>query len=112
MRQKIFAIMGATGHIGHVIVEDLLKRGHIVRALGRDERKLHDLELKGAIPVLVNVDDPDPLTEAFTDAYAVASLIPPASNQEDYQRIHDQVSEDIWWAIKTAGVTKVVNLSS
>jgi putative NADH-flavin reductase len=33
MTQKIFAVMGATGHIGHVIVEDLLKRGHITFVL-------------------------------------------------------------------------------
>ena len=27
MTQKIFTILGATGHIGHIIAEDLLKEG-------------------------------------------------------------------------------------
>lgn len=38
MSKKIFAIMGATGQIGHVVADDLLKRGHTVRAFGRDKK--------------------------------------------------------------------------
>ena len=33
MSKFTFAIMGATGHIGHALTEELLKKGHKVRAL-------------------------------------------------------------------------------
>lgn len=103
--------MGATGHIGHVVVEDLLKRGHIVRALGRDEKKLHQLKLKGAIPMSLDFDDAASLTEAFQDVYAVFSLIPP-THEDGYLSYQRRVSDAIIKACKDAHVTRIVNLSS
>jgi uncharacterized protein YbjT (DUF2867 family) len=47
MKKFTFAIMGATGHIGHHLTEELLKRGHHVRALGREPLKLQELKTKG-----------------------------------------------------------------
>ncbi len=112
MKKKIFAIMGATGNIGQVIVEDLLKRGHTVRALGRDSKKLLQLEHKGAIPITLKFDDVDALTNAFKDAYAVFSFIPPGYRETSYSAFQDRVSEAIVKAIQNSGVRRVVNLSS
>ncbi len=111
MSQKIFAIMGATGHVGHVIVEDLLKRGHQVRALGRDEKKLQHLLGKGAEIWFLNFDDVDVLTDSFKDTYAIFSMLPPARNT-NYAAYQDRVSDAICKAIKNANVNRVVNLSS
>lgn len=112
MKQKTFAVMGATGHIGHIVVEDLLKRGHIVRAIGRDVDKLHHLELKGAHLVISEFDDVQLLTEAFQDTYAVFTLIPPSYHETDYAGYQDRISEAIVKAIADSGVQRVVNLSS
>jgi uncharacterized protein YbjT (DUF2867 family) len=112
MRKKIFAIMGATGHIGHVVVEELLKRGHAVRAIGRSEHKLHELEIKGASSVITEFDNTEMLTQAFTDCYAVFTLIPPSYHEKDYAGYQDHISNSIVQAIKNSGVTRVVNLSS
>lgn len=112
MRQKIFAIMGATGNIGHFVAEELLKRGHTVRALGRDEKKLHHLELKGAVPIHLDFENAEALTEAFKDAYAVFSFIPPAHFYENFADYQDVVSQAIIQAIQDAGIKRVVNLSS
>ncbi|MCE5318162.1 MAG: NAD(P)H-binding protein [Parachlamydia sp.] len=112
MTQKIFTILGATGHIGHVIAEDLLKRGHIVRAVGRDKRKLHQLESKGALPVVLNLDDSDALAEAFRDTWAVFTMIPPGEQEEDMQLFQERVGDAIVKAIQKANVKRVVNLSS
>src|SRR5262249_37984387 len=98
--------------VGHVICEDLLRRGHIVRALGRDEKKLHQLELKGALPVQLNFDDVDKLSEAFKDAYAVFSFIAPALNEENYSSYQDRESQAIVKALQNANVKRIVNLSS
>ena len=111
MTQKIFTIMGATGHAGHVIVDDLLKRGHHVRALGRDEKKMKHLLNKGAEIWFLEYDDVDILTDSFKDAYAIFCMIPPAK-ESGYLAYQDRVSEAICQAIVNAEVSRVVNLSS
>lgn len=111
MHQKIFAVMGATGHIGHVIVDDLLKRGHYVRAIGRDEHKLKHLLSKGAEIWFSEYDDVDTLTDAFKNTYAIFSMIPPTED-ENYTEYQERVSKAICQAIKNANVNHVVNLSS
>lgn len=112
MKQRIFAVMGASGHIGHAIVEDLLKRGHIVRAIGRSEEKLRPLMLKGAEGVCLNFEDAGALSNAFTDAYAVFTMIPPSSSEKNYGDYQDRVGDAICQAIKRSGTKHVVNLSS
>ena len=110
--KKVFSIMGATGHIGQVIVDDLLKRGHTVCAIGRNEKKLHQLEIKGAVPISVDFTDADALTNAFKDAYAVFSFIPPGNAQNNFQKFEELVSDAIVKAINDSGVKRIVNLSS
>lgn len=112
MTQRIFIVLGATGHVGHIIAEDLLKRGYIVRAVGRDKRKLHLLETKGAVPVVLNLDDSDALADAFRDAWAVFTMIPPGIQEEDLLRFQERVGNTILKAIEKANVKRVVNLSS
>ncbi len=112
MKQKIFAVMGATGHIGRVIVEELLKRGHIVRAIGRNEGKLYQLELKGADTYSINYDDSKALTEAFRDTFAIFSLLPPAYTEKNYSAFQETVSKAICTAVSDSECRRVINLSS
>lgn len=104
--------MGATGHIGHTIVNELLKRGHAVRALGRNEKKMKELLDKGAEIYLSDFDDVKILTEAFKDTYAIFTMIPPSNKESDYLAFQDHVGDAICTAIKNSGVKHVVNLSS
>jgi len=112
MKQRIFAVMGATGHIGHQIVQDLLKRGHIVRAIGRSEEKLEELAHRGAEAISLDFEDADALWHAFEGCYAIFSMIPPASSQEHFAKYQERVGEAIWQAVTKSGVKRVVNLSS
>lgn len=112
MTQKIFTILGATGHIGHIIAEDLLKRGYLVRAVGRDKRKLHLLENKGACNCVLNIDDSDSLADCFRDAWAIFTMIPPGIQEEDLSRFQERVGDAIVKGIQKANVKRVVNLSS
>lgn len=111
MTKKIIAVMGATGQIGHIIAEDLLKRGHVVRAIGRNEKKLRTLLGKGAEIYLYEFDDVQGLTEAFQDCTAVFCMIPP-SMQENEAVFQDKVGEAICQALEKTDVKRVVNLSS
>lgn len=112
MSKKNFAVMGATGHIGHVIVDELLKRGHSVRALGRDEKKMKELLDKGAELYFTDFEDVNILADAFKDTYAIFTMIPPTSQESNYPAFQDRVGEAICKAIKNSGANHVVNLSS
>lgn len=112
MRERTFAIMGATGHIGRVIVEDLLKRGHTVRAIGRDIDKLHHLNVRGAKLVITEFDNIATLTQAFEGAYAVFTMLPPSYHEKNFMAHQNHVSQVIAQALENSNTKRVVNLSS
>lgn len=103
--------MGATGQVGHIIAEDLLKRGHTIRAIGRNEKKLRHLLSKGAEIFFYEFDDAEGLKEAFQDCCAVFCMIPP-NLKEDQSAYQDRVGEAICEALAKTQVKRVVNLSS
>lgn len=105
--------MGATGHIGHVLAQNLLLRGNHVRAIGRDPKKLALLKSLGADPISIeDFTDAGALKDAFHRAEAVFSFIPPNHITEDYSSYQDQVGEAIKSAVKKSKVAHVLNLSS
>ncbi len=112
MTKRTYAIMGATGQIGRVVTERLLERGHDVRALGRDTKKLEALRARGARTTAARFDDENALAEAFRGATAVFTMIPPAYDAEDYGRWQDRAGEAIVAALKKARMAHVVDLSS
>ncbi len=112
MTKRSFAIMGATGQIGRVVTERLLERGHEVRALGREAKKLDALRAKGAKTSPLKFDDGNALAETFRGTTAVFTMIPPAYDVEDYGRWQDRVGEATVAALKKAGTAHVVDLSS
>lgn len=112
MPKNTYAIMGATGHIGQVIVEELLKKGHRVCAIGRDQVKLDALQDKGAKPISCDFTDESALAEAFKGSDAVFSLIPPFSTVDNLEAEQDKVGHAVQQALSKAKVSRVVNLSS
>ena len=112
MSKKTYAVLGATGHIGHVLSEKLLEKGHAVRALGRDEKKLSTLKAKGAQILSPAVDDTKALTEAFRGADGIFAMIPPNYAADDFSAFQDKAGAAIAQAILDSGVKYVVSLSS
>lgn len=112
MSKFTFAIMGATGNIGHHLTEELLKKGHKVRALGRDKRKLQGLKAKGAEILSGDITDSDYLAKAFKGCHAVFSLLPPGWDAADMEVFRDAAGDAIAIAVAEAKVSHVVNLSS
>jgi uncharacterized protein YbjT (DUF2867 family) len=112
MSKKTYSIMGATGHIGHVLAEKLLEKGHKVRALGRDPGKLSALKAKGAEPLSPAFDDVKGLAAAFQGADGVFVMIPPNYGADDFAAFQDKAGEAIAQALALSGVQYAVFLSS
>lgn len=108
----MYAICGATGNIGSKIVLRLLEDNQEVRAIGRSGERLQFLADRGAQPVVADMADTDALTKAFSGAEAVFVLIPPNPIAPDFRQYQNRIGESIAAAIKNAGVSYVVNLSS
>jgi nucleoside-diphosphate-sugar epimerase len=64
-------LTGATGYIGGSVAAGLLKAGHRVTGLARDERKAEVLRAAGIVAVLGSLDDADLLAEQARAADAV-----------------------------------------
>jgi uncharacterized protein YbjT (DUF2867 family) len=112
MAKKTFAIMGATGQIGRVLAEELLKKGHEVRALGRDANKLQELKAKGAEIHSGDFTDHALLSQMFKGCHAVFSFLPPADSADDFEVFRDRTGEAIVQAIAKEKISHVLNLSS
>lgn len=112
MPKRTIAVMGATGHIGTVLVEQLLAKGHAVRALGRDPRKLSALAAKGAQVFSAAFGDVAALSEAFAGAEAAFVMIPPSYGEKEFGAYQDRAADAAAKALGMAGVKKVVSLSS
>jgi uncharacterized protein YbjT (DUF2867 family) len=112
MTKSTFAIMGATGHIGHTLTELLLKKGHKIRALGRDVHKLQELKAKGAEIHAGEFTDAAWLASIFKGCQAVFSFLPPASDSPDMEVFREKSSEAIVQAISEARISHAINLSS
>jgi dihydroflavonol-4-reductase len=109
-------VTGATGHIGNVLVRDLLARGEQVRALvlpGEDLTPLDGLKLE---VVVGDVLDRDALQKAFEGvslAYHLAGIISimPGVN-EMVQRVNVQGTRNVLEAARLASVKRLVYTSS
>lgn len=108
----MYAITGATGHIGHRITELLLEHGEQVRVIGRTAEKLRPWVKKGAKAFPGTLEDASFLARAFQGADAVFAMIPPNTQAPDFRAYQNRVGTAIAEAVTTAGVTYVVNLSS
>ncbi|WP_234358179.1 NmrA family NAD(P)-binding protein [Metapseudomonas resinovorans] len=109
---KMITVMGATGHTGKRIVEQLLNAGESVRALGRSAERLAALKGAGADVMAGEPNDSAYLTEAFREADVVYTLLPYDPSVVDYMAQQAEVGEAIVKAICDSGVRRVVALSS
>jgi len=112
MAKRVIAVVGATGHIGTVLTEELLRKGHDVRALGRDKGKLAALESKGAKARTVGFDDTVALADAFRGASDVFALVPPSYGEDNFVAWQDRSGGAIAAALAKSGVKHMVDLSS
>jgi uncharacterized protein YbjT (DUF2867 family) len=108
----MYTITGATGNIGSKIADILLSRGEKVRLISRDAARLQQYMERGAEPAVGDLTDVKFLTNAFSGAKAVFTMIPPNYGALDFRSYQNIVGISTASAIVNAGVTHVVNLSS
>ena len=105
-------IMGATGNTGRVIAETLLAKGKKVRVVGRSPERLKALIEKGADAFVGSVTDSAAMGRAFQGAQAAYVMVPPNYAAQNFRAYVQKVGETYAKAIRQAGVSHVVNLSS
>lgn len=108
----MYTLMGANGNITSRAASTLLRQGHAVRVIGRNEATLAPLKALGAELAIGNAQHPDFLSRAFAGATAVYAMIPPDYGAIDMRRSQAMFGTAIAAAIVQAGVKRVVNLSS
>lgn len=110
MPGQLYAVSGATGHIGRELANALLAAGKRVRVLGRDAGKLK--AFKGAETAIGSLDDPMYLKKALSGTTAVFAMIPPNLATSDYRGYSRRITESYLQAIPAGGAMHVVALSS
>jgi uncharacterized protein YbjT (DUF2867 family) len=106
-----YVITGGAGNISKPLAEKLLAAGHEVTVIGRNAEHLKPLTEKGVKAAIGSVEDVAFLTNTFTVADAVYTMVPPqyaAQSLDDYQQIGANYAE----AIRANHVQHAVNLSS
>jgi uncharacterized protein YbjT (DUF2867 family) len=108
----MYVVTGATGHTGNIVARTLLGKGAKVRAIGRSADRLQALVAQGAESFVTDLTEVSQLAKAFDGAKAAYVMIPPDLTAPDYRAFQDRVTDTIAAALRSAGVTHVVSLSS
>lgn len=109
---RSIAVLGATGRVGHVVVEQLLAAGVRVRAVGRSEEKLAALARKGAEPCAGQANDPRFLAGVFRHMDGVFVMLPTDLAHPDPAGAAKACTDAAAAALQVARVPRVVTLSS
>jgi uncharacterized protein YbjT (DUF2867 family) len=96
--KKTYAVAGATGHVGKVVVERLERQGHQVRRIARSAG--------------VDIDDGPALARAYQGADGAFLLIPPEYKAANLRAWQNDVGAKLFEAVKTAKVRRVIFLSN
>src|SRR5512133_3041025 len=75
MEKNTYAIIGASGHTGHVVASTLLEEGQNVRVIGRSADRLQPLAQRGAEPLVANTRDSAALARAFAGTRGVYAML-------------------------------------
>jgi uncharacterized protein YbjT (DUF2867 family) len=108
----MYVILGASGNTGHIVAKNLLAHGQKVRVVGRNAAHLQPLAAAGAEIFVGDVTDAASLARAFQHAESAYVMIPPNPISNDFRGFQETVSDAIAAAVKNAGLSKVVSLSS
>lgn len=107
---------GSLGHIGRPLAQELVQRGHDVTVVSSKAERKGEIETLGAKAAVGTLEDLGFLTATFHGADAVFLLIAPggtfADPNLDIDAKFHHIGEVCAQAIRTAGVTRLVYLSS
>ena len=107
-----YVLLGALGNINRPLVSRLVAGGHHVSVISSNPERSAAIVAAGAKPLIGSIEDIGFLTAGFTGADAVYTMVPPHFAAQDWKEYIHQMGRNQATAIRAAGVTKVVNLSS
>lgn len=105
-------VTGSLGNISKPLTKILVKAGHDVTVISSSKNKIKDIESIGAKAAIGSVTDVNFLTETFSGADAVYTMVPPNFATTDLKGFIASVGKNYAEALKNSNVKKVVNLSS
>ena len=111
MADTLYAVLGASGHVGGIIAERLLGAKRRVRVGARHGDRLKGLAERGAEVVTGSIDDPAFLRRAFHGAGAAFVLLPP-NFAPGIRAWQDRTAAAIGDALEAEKVERAVALSS
>jgi len=111
-RRPLYAVMGATGRVGEVVAEELLRAGAAVRAVVREPLRAQSLREQGAELVVADAGLAWTMTWAFADVAAAFVLAPPVYDCPDPLGRAAALSQSLRFALLASRVPAVVVLSS
>src|SRR5450830_1712331 len=114
MPMKI-AITGATGFVGGAILRRLLRRGHDVRVLIRDQKKAGRLRGLGTVECIAgDLDNDDALHALVAGTDAVVHLVGiiVEKGPQTFRRVHVEGTERLIAAARAVGVPRIIHMSA
>jgi uncharacterized protein YbjT (DUF2867 family) len=105
-------ILGATGQIGSMLLDNFLKEGQPVRAVIRNSSKAQELKNKGAEVAIADYFDVEALKRAFQGGSSVFLLTPENPQCKNCLKEIQIITNNYRKAVLSSGVTKIVGLSS
>jgi uncharacterized protein YbjT (DUF2867 family) len=105
-------ITGSLGNVSKPLAEMLVKNNHEVTVISSDANKINNIKALGAKPAIGSIADVDFLTDSFTNADAIYTMVPPNMGIDNFRQYMAETGKNYLHAIKASGVKKVVNLSS
>jgi dihydroflavonol-4-reductase len=109
-------VTGAAGHIGNVLVRELVDRGERVRALilpGEDTASLYGLDIEIIVGNVLDPESLDRATRGVDIVYHLAGLISILPDKNDLMwQVNVEGTRNILAAAKNAGVRRLVHTAS
>src|SRR3954452_11955402 len=107
-----YTITGSLGHISKPVSEKLIANGHDVTIITSNANNETAIKEMGAKAAVGSVEDAQFLTDAFKNADAVYTMIPPNWNPVNWKAWIAGIGSNYAKAIRDTGVKYIVNLSS
>ncbi len=108
----MYTILGATGHVGGIVANQLLNKHLPVRVVLRNQLKAGEWLTKGADTAFATLHDPAALAEAFQNTEGVFIMTPPLLGSPDPLTEHNLMLSAISTALDQTRPKKIVFLSS
>ncbi len=109
---KKYVISGSVGNISRPVIAGLVKAGNQVSVITSSNDRVKEIEGFGAKALVGSLRDAAFLQNAFKDADAVYTMIPPIWQTDNWRASQLEVAKNYELALRANNIKHVVNLSS